>query len=79
MSACYATNPDAPLGFDLPFDPYSGELRPDVWAKFQQFDPVHAAERYAESLRQLKFRFVDCGTKDQFHLYLGSRQLHRKL
>lgn len=79
MSACYAPNPGAPLGFELPFDPYSGELRPEVWAKFQQFDPVNAAERYAENLRRLKFIWVDCGTKDQFHLFLGSRQLHRKL
>jgi enterochelin esterase family protein len=79
MSACYAPNPEAPLGFDLPFDPYSGELRPEVWAKFRQFDPVHAAERYAENLRRLRLLWVDCGTKDRFHLYLGSRQLHRKL
>jgi enterochelin esterase family protein len=79
MSACYAPNPEAPLGFDLPVDPYTGELRPQVWAKFREFDPVHAAERYADNLRQLKLLFMDCGTKDQFHLYLGSRQLHRKL
>jgi len=79
MSACYAPNPDAPLGFELPFDPYSGELRPEVWAKFQEFDPPRVAERYAENLRRLKCLWVDCGTKDQFHLYLGSRQLHRKL
>lgn len=79
MSACYAPNPEAPLGFELPFDLYSGELRPQVWAKFREFDPVNAAERYAANLRRLKVLWVDCGTKDQFHLYLGARQLHRKL
>jgi hypothetical protein len=25
------------------------------------------------------FRYVDCGTKDEFHLFLGARQLHQRL
>lgn len=79
MSACYAPNPDAPMGFEMPFDVYSGKLFPEVWAKFLQHDPVHMVERYADNLRKLRYRFVDCGTKDQFHLYLGSRQLHEQL
>jgi enterochelin esterase-like enzyme len=79
MSACYAPNPDSEHGFDLPFDPYDGTLRLDVWAKFRENDPVHMVKRYANNLRKLRFIFVDCGTKDQFHLYLGSRQLHRQL
>jgi len=36
-------------------------------------------EPYADNLRRLKFAYVDCGTRDQWHLYLGSRQLHQKL
>ncbi|HUF52176.1 MAG TPA: alpha/beta hydrolase-fold protein [Dehalococcoidia bacterium] len=79
MSACYAPNPDSPLGWDLPFDPYDGTLRPDVWEKFRAHDPVNMVEKYADNLRRLRFAFVDCGTKDQFHLFLGSRQLHRQL
>lgn len=79
MSACYAPNPEAPLGFDLPFDPYTGALRPDVWTKFENHDPVRMVEPYADNLRRLRLRYVDCGKKDQFHLYLGARQLHKKL
>jgi enterochelin esterase family protein len=79
MSACYAPNPDAPLGFELPFDPYSGALRPDVWAKFRQHDPVQMVEPYQDNLRRLRLAFIDCGKKDQFHLFLGARQLHQKL
>ena len=79
MSACYAPNPDAPLGFDLPFDPYSGTMRPEVWAKFLQHDPVQMVERYQNNLRKLTLAYVDCGKKDQFHLFLGARQLHQKL
>ena len=79
MSACYAPNPDEPLGFELPFDPYSGALRADVWAKFLQHDPVQMVEPYQDNLRRLRLAFIDCGKKDQFHLFLGARQLHQKL
>ena len=79
MSACYAPNPDAPMGFEMPFDVRTGRLFPEIWAKFLPHDPVHMVERYADNLRKLRYRFVDCGTKDQFHLYLGSRQLHAEL
>lgn len=80
MSACYAPNPQAkPLGFELPFDPYSGALRPEVWEKFRANDPVNMVEPLQENLRKLAFRYIDCGTRDQFHLFLGARQLHLKL
>ncbi len=79
MSACYAPNPDAPMGFEMPFDVRTGRLIPEVWAKFLQHDPVHMVERYAGNLRRLRYCFIDCGTKDQFHLYLGSRQLHQEM
>ena len=79
MSACYAPNPDAPLGFELPCDLRTGRLLPDVWAKFLPHDPVNMVAPYADNLRKLRYAFIDCGTRDQFHLYLGSRQLHEQL
>ena len=79
MSACYAPNPEAPMGFELPFDVRTGKLFHEIWAKFLPHDPVNMVEPYADNLRKLRYRFVDCGTKDQFHLYLGSRQLHEQL
>jgi enterochelin esterase family protein len=80
MSACYSPNPKIkPLGFELPFDPYTGELRKEIWQKWLAFDPVHMVERYQENLKELSFCFIDCGKRDQFNLYLGSRQLHQRL
>jgi S-formylglutathione hydrolase FrmB len=79
MAACYSPNTDSALGFDLPFDPYSGERRPDVWEKWRQFDPVNLVEPLSDNLRRLRLIFIDCGTKDQFRLFLGSRQVHRKM
>lgn len=79
MSACYAPDPGSPLGFDLPFDPYTGAMRDDVWNRFIKHDPVEMVEPYQENLRRLRLLYIDCGKKDQFHLYLGARQLHQKL
>jgi enterochelin esterase family protein len=79
MAACYSPNPDVPLGFELPFDLYSGEVKPEIWEKWRQFDPVNLVEPLQDNLRRLRLIFIDCGTKDQFRLFLGSRQVHRKL
>jgi enterochelin esterase family protein len=79
MSACYSPNPDAPLGFDLPFDVHTGELRPDVWAKWEAHDPVNLIGRYADSLRRLKLLFFDCGLRDEYNLQYGARLFASRL
>jgi enterochelin esterase-like enzyme len=79
MSACYAPNPDVkPLGFESPVDLRTGKLNERVWAKFLNHDPVQMVDKYKENLKKLSFAFIDCGRRDQFHLYLGSRQLVEK-
>lgn len=80
MAAAYSPNVDArPLPIDFPFDLYSGELRPDVWERWLEHDPVHIVERYADNLKQLRLLFIDCGTRDEFNLHLGSRILVQRL
>ncbi len=79
MSACYSPNPASPLGFDLPVDLESGEVREEVWARWLEHDPVHLVEPRAEALRSLRLIYMDCGQRDQFHLHLGSRILSRRL
>jgi enterochelin esterase family protein len=79
MAACYSPNPSARLGFDLPFDPYSGRIDEVVWGRWLEHDPVRRVERHAEALRGAALLFVDCGRRDNFNLHLGARQLHLKL
>lgn len=82
MTACAATyspNPSVKLGFELPFDTYTGELRPEVWKKWVAFDPVNMVEPLRDNLKKVEFMWIDCGTRDQHHLWLGSRQLHQRL
>jgi enterochelin esterase family protein len=75
MSACYSPNPDSPCGFDLPFELYSGELRPEVWRRWLEQDPVTMLQedRYAAALRRLKLVYLDCGNRDEYALHYGAR------
>jgi len=79
MSACYAPNDTAEIGFDLPFDLETGEIRWDVWARWLEHDPVRLVEKSVEKLKSLKLLFIDAGTRDEFHLDLGAKILCRRL
>jgi enterochelin esterase family protein len=79
MASCYSPNPDAPAGIDLPFDPYTGELRTEVWQRWLRHDPVAIVGEHAAALRSLRLYFLDCGSADEHHLHLGNRIYARRL
>lgn len=80
MAAAYSPDPDRkPLPVDFPFDMYTGELRPDVWQRWLDHDPVYLARRYADNLKKLRLLYLDCGTRDNFNLHFGARILVERL
>jgi enterochelin esterase-like enzyme len=79
MSACYSPNPKSPYGFDLPCDLYTGKIRQDVWKRWQQLDPVRIVWKRIERLRTMRLITFDCGTRDEYNLFLGARLLHEIL
>lgn len=79
MASCYSPNPASPTGFDLPFDEYTGALRPDVWQRWLRHDPVELAAERSGALRSLRLYFLDCGRGDEHHLQLGCRTYSRLL
>lgn len=79
MSACYSPNKDSEIGFDLPFDLETGEIRADVWAKWLEHDPTRLVEKHREDLKTLKLLYIDAGTRDEFALDLGARILCQRL
>lgn len=80
MAAAYSPNLRVkPLLADLPFDPYTAELVPEVWQRWLAHDPVRMAAGHAASLRKLKLFYIDAGTRDEFNLHLGARILTRRL
>lgn len=79
MAACYSANLHTkPHLFDLPFDLNTGELRQDVWQRWLSLDPLRMVDEHEDALRQLKL-FIDCGTRDEFRLYVGARMFSAKL
>ena len=80
MAAAYSPRPGAtPFGIDLPCDLETGEFREDVWRRWLEHDPLHMVERHAEALRGARLVFLDCGTRDEFHLHHGARLFARRL
>ena len=79
MAACYSPNLRAPMGFDLPFDERTGLLKPGVWKRWEANDPVFMARALARNLKRLKSIYLDCGTRDEFHLQFGARILSASL
>lgn len=75
MSACYSPNPESPCGFDLPFDPVTGELRPAIWQRWLAHDPITMLqdEQYVAALRRMKLIYLDCGSRDEYALHYGAR------
>jgi Enterochelin esterase and related enzymes len=73
MSACYSPNPDAPHLIDLPFHLDTGELKPDIWRKWKEKDPVEMIRKNPACLKNFGYIYIDCGMRDEFALDVGAR------
>ncbi len=71
VAACFSARDDGMV--DLPFDPATGVLRPAVWQRWLDWDPVRMAPRHAAALRGLRAIWIDAGTRDEFRLDLGAQ------
>ncbi|MDE2571345.1 MAG: hypothetical protein KGM44_02345 [bacterium] len=81
MSAAYSPKPQAsaPLDFDLPFDPATGELREDIWERWLRFDPARTCTERLDGFKALRRLHVECGRRDQYTLDIGARILAHRL
>jgi hypothetical protein len=77
VSACFSARADGTP--ELPFDPQTGVLRPEVWQRWLDWDPVRMAPRYAQALRSLRAVWLDAGTRDEWYLDLGAQAFRDQL
>jgi hypothetical protein len=70
VAACFSAGEDGSA--ELPFDPRTGVLRPEVWERWLDWDPVRMVPRYAAALRSLRAIWIDAGTADDYFLDLGA-------
>lgn len=79
MAATYDPDPKAPNGFRLPFNLETGEVLPQRWKRWQASDPVNLVKAHRKALASLRGLYIDCGSRDQYHIQYGSRILSKRL
>lgn len=79
MAACYSPDPAEELGVALPFDLATGAVREDVWRRWLEHDPLVLLPRHEAALRSLRLLFLDCGSRDEYHLHHGARMFSAEL
>ena len=79
MAATYDPDPQAPLGFRVPFNLESGEPIEKRWANWRAHDPINLVTKYRANLKSLRGLYIDCGWRDQFHIHFGTRILAKRL
>lgn len=79
MAAAFSPKAGEPLGLELPFDMDTAALRPAVWQRWLDEDPVRFVAQDVRPFRSLQTLFIDCGTRDEFGLRWGARMLARTL
>jgi hypothetical protein len=77
VAACFSARPDGTV--DLPFDPRTGAIRPEIWQRWLDWDPVRMVPRYAGELRSLRGIWIDAGTRDEWFLDLGAEAFRAAL
>jgi S-formylglutathione hydrolase FrmB len=73
-AAAYSSNADASV--DLPFRTDTGELVPEVWARWLAWDPVRIAAGCGDALRAARAIWIDAGRNDDYRLDLGAIAFH---
>jgi len=79
MAAAYSPDAARPASLELPFEPETARLRPEVWARWLAEDPVRFVPSSLDAFRRLRSIFIDCGTRDEFHLRWGARMVAETL
>jgi len=77
VAACFSADEDGTV--HLPFDPRTGVIRPDIWQRWLDWDPVRMVPGHAEALRGLKGIWIDAGTRDEFSLDVGAQAFRAAL
>ena len=73
MAACYSGGRSR---IQLPIDLKTGEIKKEVWKKWQERDPITFLKKRKAQLKKLNGVFLEVGRRDQYHLHFGARQIH---
>jgi S-formylglutathione hydrolase FrmB len=77
VAACFSAQPDGTV--DLPFDTVTGVIRPAVWQRWLDWDPVRMVPAHADALLGLRAIWIDAGTRDEYSLDVGAEAFRAAL
>ena len=77
VAACFSADDDGTVR--LPFDTKTGQLIPELWQRWLDWDPVRMVSKYAAALRGLTAIWIDAGTRDEWYLDLGAEAVVAEL
>ena len=70
MAAAYSAG-------ELPINIETGELVPEVWERWLEWDPVRMARAKPEVVRSWRGVYIDAGRSDEYYLDLGAEAFRR--
>jgi hypothetical protein len=76
-AAAFSADPDGTV--HLPFDVTTGQLIPEAWQRWLDWDPVRMVADHADALRGLRAIYLDAGKRDEWYLDLGATAVHAEL
>lgn len=79
MGTCYSPHPTKKHEVLWPIDKKTGELNQKIWKTWKSHDPVEFLKKRKAKLAKVKGIYLDVGTRDQYYLQYGARQIHKVL
>lgn len=79
LAASYSPDESRQLGLRLPFDLHTCQLDEATWARWLAFDPAQRVESESARLAELAGLWIDVGSRDQYFIQYGTRQMHQSL
>jgi S-formylglutathione hydrolase FrmB len=77
MAAAYSPNEDGSV--ELPWDLETSEMRPEVFERWLEWDPVRRARTVPDALRTMRAIWIDAGKSDEYFLDLGALAFRKVL
>jgi hypothetical protein len=74
MGSCYAPKKRASEVY-WPVDYGLGTLDQNIWDKWLSYDPVNFLPQRKFNLKKIKYKYLDVGCFDEYHLQFGSRMI----
>jgi S-formylglutathione hydrolase FrmB len=80
LASCYSPNPAKPPFYvDLPVSYPTGELIPEIWQKWLDYDPIVSYRSRMPELKRLKGILLDVGVRDEWDYHYAHRILSKRL